>query len=320
MNNSDLNSTIFPFNETIITNENIVLNLHIEIGVAFITIIGLSANSIALYILSSSSRIRESRPYILLINQCLLDLVVNLMTVLSMFTRYLMKKKNMSGSVEWAICNFLHSYALLAFTTLSSSLNLSALSLERMFCVVFPIFHRLKITDRVMKIVATFVWIIGAFVILSLSIPSNQISPDGKCYFWDGVSTEWQLIFPIINNVMISVLPFFIMVVAFIAMYVRILVLGLKVRMNVIRMLGTCVILFFMCHFLKTLFSGLSRFIPDGKNWYLDPIYILSLLLVQINSLVNPFVYLIQYTEYRIELMHQIRRLIGKKKTAIVEP
>ena len=168
--------------------------------------------------------------------------------------------------------------------------------------------------------VAAFIWILGPFLMLSLAIPSSYITPNGTCYFWNALDKKWSMFIAISTNIIVSIVPFIIMIVAFAAMYIRIHLLGLKVRMNVIRMLGTCVILFFICHGLQSLFGIIMTwFKPNDPSWHTKPIYRLAQLLMQLNSLVNPFVYYVQYTDYRVELVYQFKRMLGLKPNSIKE-
>ena len=316
--NGTVVSTAFPLIKHDMGVRSPTTRILIEVGLATMSAVGIGGNFAAMYTLSSSTQIKTSRSYILLMNQSLIDGIFNMLSVMSIGTRYVLPKSNMSGTIDWMICNFLHSQVIMAAPSVSSSYNLSMLTIERMISVVFPIFHRVKLTDGVMKKIAVFMWITGLLVMLPMSIPSNNIAPDGTCFFWNGLSPELQVFVALATNILLTIVPFFMMVVAFSIMYFRILVMGLQVRMNVIRTLGTCVLLFFLCHFLQAMFSMLTRIVPNGKNWYAEPVYMFAQLLMQVNSIVNPFVYLIQYTEYRNELSYQVRRIVGKATGKVV--
>ena len=296
------------------------MSIFIEIVMYFTSIVGLSGNSVAVYIISSSTAIKQSKSYILLINQCLFDIIYNIVIIMYKGARHFLKNKNMSGIIDWCICSFVHSQVIAGIMLTSSSYNLSSLALERMICVLFPIFHRVRITERVLKMVAAFIWILGPLLMFSLAIPSSYIAPDGTCYFWNALGPKWSMFIAISTNIILSIVPFIIMIVAFAAMYIRIHLLGLKVRMNVIRMLGTCVILFFICHCLQSSFGIIMTWLtPNDASWHMKPIYIFAQLLMQLNSLVNPFVYYVQYTDYRVELLYKFKRMLGMKPNRIQE-
>ena len=320
MNTNDANITMFPPNDIYISPKTTAMSILIEVVMYFTSIVGLSGNSVAVYIIWSSTTIKQSKSYILLINQCLLDIIYNIVIIMYIGARQLLKNKNMSGNIDWCICSFVHSQVIAGIMLTSSSYNLSSLALERMICVLFPIFHRVKITESVLKKVAAFIWIIGPVIMFSLSIPSNTIAPDGTCYFWNALGPEWSVFISLATNILLSIVPFLIMIGAFAAMYIRIHLLGVKVRMNVIRMLGTCVIFFFICHCLQSLFGIIMNLLtPNDSSWHTKPIYRFAQLLMQLNSLVNPFVYYVQYTDYRVELLYQFKRMLGLKPNSIKE-
>ena len=298
MNTSDANITMFPPNDIYISPKTTNMNILIDVAYYCIAIVGFCGNAVAVYIISSSTSIKQSKSYILLVNQCLFDIIYNVFILIYIVARPFLKNKNMSGIIDWFSCSVIHSQVLVGAMLTSSSYNLCALALERMICILFPIFHRVRITERVLKMVAAFIWILGPFLMFSLAIPSSYITPNGTCYFWNGFDKKWSLFIAISTNIIVSIFPFIIMIVAFAAMYIRIHLLGLKVRMNVIRMLGTCVILFCICHCLHSSLSIIMTwFKPNDPSWHAKPIFRFAQLLMQLNSLVNPFVFYVQYTD-----------------------
>ena len=287
-----------------------------------ISLAGIIGNYVALRIITRSRRIRASRPYILLVNQSLLDLVGSILTIVCTATKYAVEWRWPSEFwARWMLCEVLLSQMPFAATTCASSYNLCALSAERMAGVVWPVQHRAHFNARNLRRLAVAVWLLGAALILAHSVPSNRPDETGNgCYFWSGLedagsNSTWRMKTLAIGfNASFSFVPFTIMVASYAAIYWRISNLGkdgklpASVKMNVVRMLATCVFLFFVCHSLRIVLSLADRFF--SRHWMRTPIFIVAVSLVQMNSLVNPLVYSAQYEDYKRELARQTRELL----------
>ena len=73
------------------SKKSLAAKIIIEVGLVFIYTVGFCGNAIAIYIISSNNAVRQSRSYILLVNQYLLDVVFNIIPGMSIATRYLQK-------------------------------------------------------------------------------------------------------------------------------------------------------------------------------------------------------------------------------------
>ena len=131
----------------------------------FISFVGFLSNSVALFVLSSTVGIRKSRPYILLMNQCLMDILSALSGLINVFAKYAFKNVAMEGAGGELYCNIVNSQLGFAVHVCASSYNLASLSAERMFSVVWPIRHRVSFTPNNMKRVAVMMWLFSIAVI-----------------------------------------------------------------------------------------------------------------------------------------------------------
>ena len=284
--------------------------------IIMVSIIGISGNTVALYILTSSTKIKASKPYVLLMNQSLLDLIYCLIVILNISLTYHNVYKDMNGLWDSVLCHLFHSNLNSLIVLCGSSYNLVALSLDRMVSILWPIMHRIKSTRRIMLTSSVVSWIFGCIIMMPFSIPVNGIDSNNKCYYWDKyrLNTVYSKVHMILLNVVISIVPLLLMLSSFVIIYIRIATRksNTNVKLNVIKMLTTCVCLFCACHIPRVVISIYSRFFPDEINAK-DPLYIIAIALLQFNPIVNPIIYCLQYIDYKRELSKQFHRLLSLK-------
>ena len=307
-----LNSSELTFTEV----EFIVDEFLFDLVVGLICFLGIINNAVAMFILSSTSSIRKSRPYILLWNQCLMDMLAVVSNAICKIVKYSLKRENMRGLVDQLLCNLIHNHLGVAVHICASSYNLAALSGERMFSVVWPIHHRVSFTQKNLKRAAVAIWIFSFVAMLSHSIGTSSIAPNGRCYFWVAKVGIHADIFIITYNLLFTIIPLIIMLVCHITMYAKIIGSNLKVKMNVIHVLGTCVVLFILCHAPRIIFNGLSW--HHKKSWKSRANLNFALVFLLPNTFVNPIVYIIQFKEYKLEFRRQVNRILGRKIATVV--
>ena len=277
-----------------------------------ISMVGLAGNSVAIFILTSSVKIRKSRSYVLLMNQCLLDLTGTLFMITYLPFKYFGHWSSMTGIWDLILCHVIYSQLYVSIPIFSSSYNLVAMSVERMISVVWPVFHKVKCTRRLTLIVAVSSWMFGSGIATALALPVNGINPAKRCYFWNNMPSRlYSQIYSVIYNIFYFLLPFIMMLTSYAVMYASILSgrMRLGVKLNVARMLATCVLLFLCCHVLNFTMVMIYRF----SSIKIDlQIFVVGNIMVQMNSIVNPFIYSLQYMDYKKELKRQIRRITGR--------
>ena len=310
----NISSVVNEISRTVSSKQMLVDGLLSSIGIA-----AFICNAIALYVIMCSKRIRKSRPYVLLVNQTVIDIVSSTLTVVCITSKYAVLSNWPTTSLgQWITCEIILSQIPFVATSCSSSYNLCALSVERMAGVMWPAIHRAHFNSRNLFRLAVSIWILGAVLMLAHSVPSNKPKDDGlSCHFWAGLGEEWRTKTLAVGfNACFSFVPLIIMIGSYVVIYIRLTSLSRaggklpdSVKMNVIKMLATCVLLFFCCHTLRVTLSLASRF--TDRAWMKEPIFIAAISLVQSNSMVNPLVYTAQYGDYRRELSIQSNRLLS---------
>ena len=296
----------------ITTSDSSLVICYIVDGVLFfISIIGIAGNSVAMFILTSSVKIRKSRSYVLLMNQCLLDFTTTLFMITYMGAKYFGRWSSMTGSWDLIRCHVIYSQLYVTMAIFSSSYNLVALSVERMSSVVWPVFHKVRCTRRLTSIVAMSMWVFGFGIATAFGLPVNGIDPvNRKCYYWNHFPSRLNSqIYSVLYNTFYSLLPLLMMLTSYAVMYASISSrrMCIDIKLNVARMLATCVLLFLCCHVFKVTLVMISRF--TSNNLFNSTIFVVGVIMVQMNSIVNPFIYSLQYMDYKTELRRQIYRM-----------
>ena len=286
----------------------------VDSAVFLISVVGMTGNSMAMFILTSSVKIRKSRSYVLLMNQGLLDFTTTMFMIPYLLFKYFGHWSNMSGSWDLILCHLIYSQLYTAMPIISSNYNLVALSVERMTSVVWPVFHKVRCTRRMLLIVAVITWVFGFGIAIATAFPVNGIDAEkGKCYFWNNFPSRLHSqIYSVVYNSIIILLPILMMLTSYAVMYVSISSGRMRtgVKLNVARMLATCVLLFICCYVLKVTLVMISKFTTN--NLFESTIFVVGILMVQISSIVNPFIYSLQYMDYKKEFSRQFRRITGR--------
>ena len=281
------------------------------------SVVGIFANLAAMFIINSSRRINESSSYMLLMNQSAVDATASCAMFCFGLTRNLIHRRNLNGFLDQLYCHLIFSGVLIIGANCVSSINLSVLSLERMSCIVFPIQHRMHCTRRLGKQLSVFTWILGTTAMIPLSMVANGINENmsGMCYFWNRLNSGLSSKLFTVTFVMCTLgFPVMVMLLSFAGIYLKLRTKSIKesVKLNVVKMLSTCVFMFLLCNMPKAICSLISRF--SSHNLFRHRLYPYAVLLLMSNSLVNPFIYSLQYSDYRKELKRQFYRFTANKE------
>ena len=280
----------------------------VDIVLLFNSMVGMAGNSVAMFILTSSVKIRKSKSYVLLMNQCLLDFTTTLFTITYLASKYLLNWSSMTGVWDLILCHVIYSQLYVSIPIFSSSYNLVAMSVERMISVVWPVVHKVRCTRRLTLIVAVSMWVFGFCIAIAFSFPVNGINPaNRKCYYWNNIPSHLHSqIYAVIYNTFYSLLPFIMMLTSYMVMYSSISSRRMRpgIKLNVARMLATCVLLFLCCHVLKVTLVMISRFSTIKLDLH-SVLFVVGTIMVQANSIVNPFIYSLQFMDYKKELKRQ---------------
>ena len=285
-----------------------------------ISVVGLTGNCIAVFIIYKSKSIRKCNCYILLVSQSIADMGTCLCSFVWIGTIRLVDTTDMAGASDWFICAIVQNQFLLSVTILISSYNLGLVSVERMFSIVYPVFHRLHLDhDNLVRIIAA-MWVFGLVAMLCFAVPTNGIKQDGSCYFWSRFSSAKNARFYAVVFIGVyNAIPIVTMLLSYVVIYSNLHRTGVRanVKLNVIKMLASCIIAYLLCHGMKMFLSIAARF--DSDRFKMDsPLFVITVVFMQMNSSVNPIIYMFQYKDYRRELIRQIYRLTGIIKPTTV--
>ena len=280
-----------------------------------ISLVGMAGNSMAMFILTSSVKIRKSKSYVLLMNQCLLDFTTTLFTITYLPLKYFVQWSRITGSWDLIMCHVIYSQLYITMPIFSSSYNLVAMSVERMTSIVWPIIHKVRCTRRLNLFIAATTWFLGFGIATAFSLPVNGIDPVGRtCYYWTQLPSRLHVqIFSVCYNTLYSILPLLVMLISYAVMCARIVSRSMRlgVKLNVARMLATCVLLFLCCHVIKVTLVMIANF-SSIKIDFQGALFVVGNIMVQMNSIVNPFIYSFQYMDYKTELRRQICIITGR--------
>ena len=283
----------------------------------FNSMVGVMGNSVAMFILTSSVKIRKSKLYVLLMNQCLLDFTTTLFMIIYIPLKYFVQWSRMTGSWDLIMCHVIYSQLYITMPIFSSSYNLVVLSVERMTSILWPVIHKVRCTRRLTLKIAMSTWVFGFGIATAFALPVNGIDPvKRKCYYWDNFpSLLNSKIYSVIYNIFYFLLPFIMMLTSYAVMFTRISSrrMRLGVKLNVARMLASCVLLYLCCHFLKVTLIMITCF-STNKMSLKSSLFGMGTIMVQVNSVVNPFIYSLQYMDYKKELRRQLSRITASIK------
>ena len=283
----------------------------LNVCLLIISIIGICGNSVTLLILSGSN-ISKANFYVLIMNQSIIDIVSCTATIGWLASYVWIDNVNKKGVFDWVICSLVKSQFTIAALTCVSSYNLGILALERMASVVYPAFHRNHSSGRNQKLASVAVWTFGIGIIIPHAALTNGITATGECHFWDKFpSLNASYVYEISFNFWFNAIPMAMMIFAYTSIYIRIRRkdMASKIKHNVVKMLSTCVLMYFVCHVVRLGLSVATRF--TSVNRFLGVMWTFAILLMQTNATVNPIVYALQYQEYRNELGRRLYRVFG---------
>ena len=312
-----------------------------DIFLLLIIIIGFVGNGSAVHILYSCKSIRRSPYFTLLVNQSLADVATCVTTAVWLITNRTVRKTHMSGFQDWLICSLVHNQYPVAATVAVSSYNLAAISLERMASVLFAIEHRNHWNPRLARWVAASTWAIGCGVMLVVACFINGIRDNGRCHFWSNFpSKDAARGYAVFFFFFYNGFPTMIMLTSYAAIYHKVSSSSsatapivatsgggggaaggggatksadtspgnAKQTMAIVKVMATCVLAYVLCHGGRAFMSVAARFDTSGRFPMTGPFYVLTLVVMQANSAVNPLIYMLQYSQYRKELNKQIAK------------
>ena len=162
------------------TLENAETYLERSLGFLIIGIIGVVANTFVILILDSSAKIRQKLVNTLIIHQSFVDLLASIVLI---GTAHIdgADQHGLDGTHAEIYCFFLMGKWPLWVMLNLSSVSLMFLNIERYISIVYPIYHRTKVTRKKVLMLLPFVWFFTMLEISSFSVSYG--SENGACIF-----------------------------------------------------------------------------------------------------------------------------------------
>ena len=312
-------STAMPLNDTIESSDeersaNVrVADTYTKPLYIAISLLGILSNAFTVIVILSSKQMRQKLTNVFILHQSIVDFVVAFFLLLTLVTAG--QAYNFEGVQGELLCRLWLTSLPLWSSVLTSTYNLVALTLERYLEICHPIKHKVSFTLNKAAIVIAIIWMLGLLHQLPTHISTAGVV-DGKCYvlkFW--ASKAANKVFGVFNFLVRYLIPLIIMIVAYTAM-IRVLRGGLispsspqtakptrhqermaRARTNIFKTLLVVTIAFIVCwtlnQFLFLMFT--FGFPLDFSTWW----YNLSVILVNANCCINPFIYAAKYEAFQ---------------------
>ena len=282
-----------------------------------ISLIGLLGNIIAMVVVLRGRAIRKHASYILLFNQSLSDSLSCLLVLIWPLVLHISRatQAGKHGVVDYLVCVFVNSRFAMRVMTVISTYNLMLMAVERMLSVVYPIFHRMHANNSNQRLVAIFIWPAIFLLTIPYIVANNGINKFSMCHYNDRmVEQGW---FNLIFESFALYLPLLVILASYTMIVNRLRnsqsIIKKRV-MNVLKMLVTVVVIYVLCSALRNILTIMTSFGMDiGSQrvaWF-----IVAYSMRIVSFCINPFIYTLQYSDYRTEL----KRLLGFTPSAVGE-
>lgn len=288
---------------------------------------GLLSNIYVITVILLNRTMLRQTTNILIVNQSCIDLTVAVFLIFTTIFEDNEKRKTPGNTAEELLCRLWYPKMPLWGTLLSSTYSIVALTLEKFSAVTFPIWHKTRfVSSRVLIGAMVFApWLFGPTFYVCLVIPTAMIKPNGHCVVysvWPGVETRRAV------GIVTVFIQFLIPLVILVYCYLRMaLILHRKIdkvhetskkkgepkrnetmaraRANVIRTLILVGVSFILCWSWNQVYYLLFHLGSYGIH-LTGILYNLTVIMVFLNSCVNPIIYTCCYKQFQ----NGIRRLV----------
>ena len=283
--------------------------------------VGLVANLFVIVVILRSKSMRKVVTTTFILNQSLVDALV----AISLITNYLPQNNNKRhfsrNAWDLFVCRVWLNKSILWSMFMVSSLNLVALTLERLIAVWKPLWHKSSFTRSKRVIMMVFIWTVGPIVVTGHNIVDSRVAENGRCFnYGEGGLAARGLGF--VQVILEFVIPLLVFVISYsmIAWILRQQSIKMTQHQSammsssskkvhggksVIKTMAVVCFLFFVCWVSNEAYyiMYLSGIPVDFKS----PFYLLSVNIVFVNCCCNPFVYIMKYKAFQKE----VRKLVN---------
>ena len=299
-----------------------------QVAYCVIGSVGLAGNVVVVVVILRSASMRKVVTTTFIVNQSLVDALVAAILVIN-YLPHTNARTAFSATHVWDqfVCRVWMNKSLLWAMFMVSSLNLVALTVERLVAVAKPLWHKISFTRSKQAVILALLWGLGPLTAIVHGVIDASISPSGECIrFGMGGSLGRAIGFLQIS------LEFAFPVLVFIVSYsiiawilhrqekvmtqhnpMAITTSSKKVHggRNVIKTMVLVSLCFAVCWSSNEVYY--IMYLMGVTIDFGSPFYVLSVNIVFVNCCCNPFIYIFQYKAFQRE----VRKLLGCKPVAV---
>lgn len=279
--------------------------------------LGIVGNGTVVFVITGSKKMREKPSNALILNQSCIDAMASL----ALMAIHLSHNENLSGMSGQVFCKVWLSQWLIWGSFMASTYNLVALTLERFFGVVYPIFHKQHVTLNKAIIAAIAAWFIG--MVYSIYQVFTAMVENGHCARLSNWPSDlFNQVFGIVNTFVEFLIPLIAMVICYarmaIALKIRISPASTSIqnnqatfhraKRNVVKTLMLVCTCFFLC-WIWNQFFFLMLNLGFPISQIRSTFHQFSILAACFNCCINPFIYAFKFEEFQARL----KSLCGRK-------
>ncbi len=289
-----------------------------------IGILGVVDNGFVMVVILCYKPMRMRLTNVYIINQSVVDLVASLSFLITLNIKIKLDQFK-SDLAKELTCMLYDTQVFMWSMYMVSTYNLIAISVDRFLEVVFPIWHKVNLTRNVVYGIICSVWAFGILFNIAFTIPTTKII-DGVC--WAAIVYPNQTAAKATGTI-IFIIQFLVPVLIMIFCYTKI-VLSLrsrvspagpsnvsatekdrvqkmaKIQQNVIKTMAVVCVAFILCWVWNQMFFLLLNL--GYHMMFNTPFYPFTVYAANINSIINPFIYIFQYKQFQTAIQVVVLR------------
>ena len=280
---------------------------------------GVLGNGLVVFVIFRFTGMRKKVTNLFIINQSAVDFAASVLLIADSVTKFMSGYNvGLKGLAGELYCRIWISSVLQWSTLVSSTYNLVAITIERYMMVVFPMEHKVTFTRKKALWVVLGVWLFGPCYEFLSGVPTSVVK-EGVCYgFAYFPNASWQKAYGLITIAIAFFLPMAIHIMLYCHMVVvlRRRAAALKnghqhpthsgsdpvqkmpkAQKNLLKTMAVVTVCFFFCWS----WNQLAFFFYNlGVNYDLSSdFHLFTITAVNLNSCINPFVYIVKYEEFK---------------------
>lgn len=261
-----------------------------------VTIFGILSNSLALYVLRSG----DKPSFVFFYNQSLVDLLCNCSLVVMQLSVHFLRRRTRPNDIpSWLFCKLIYSQYTTAATLALSSYSLVLFSLDCMVAVTYPVWYK-RVSSRKRKIRSIkLLWIVVFTVTAPFMYTTNGLDTStGKCVFWAMFrSNLHRTVHIIVYHGLLYIVPFLSMCTCYVIITLKLSksnTASLSNKTKCIVRTALRVMLAYSVCVMPSTFMFIAKML-GAKICEKTLLYSMLLLMLILNSAVNPVIYYFQF-------------------------